>query len=101
MARQVASVAGKVGEEDLLIGLAGRHGRLFWDILGKPENSCGRPPDSAGRAAEREGGGNLLCYVCLTGSVVRNADRARHKPLFAKGRASGRDVDYGWALALT
>ncbi len=99
MARQVASVAGKVGEEDLLIGLQADTAAYFGH-LGKAREFMRQAADSAGRAAEKEAAATFYATSVLREALFGNADRAGQQAILSKGRASGRDVDYGWALAL-
>jgi len=100
MARQVAAATGKTGEEDLLLALNADTSAYFGH-LGKARELSRRAEDSAELAAGKETAATYYAASALREALFGNADRAGQQAILAKGRASGRDVDYGLALALT
>jgi tetratricopeptide (TPR) repeat protein len=99
MARQVANAAGKVGDEELLLALQADTSAYFGH-LGKAREFSRQAADSAGRAGEKERAATYYAASALREALLGNADRAGQQALLAKRRASGRDMDYGLALAL-
>jgi len=99
MARQVAAATGKTDEEDLLLALNADTAAYFGH-LEKSRESSRRAADSADLAAGKETAATYYATSALREALFGNADRARQQATLAKGRASGRDVDYGLALAL-
>ena len=97
MARQAASAAGKA-EDYLLLGLEADTAAYFGH-LGKAREFLRQAADSAGRAGEKEAAVTYYAASALRESLFGNTDRAGHQAILAKGRASGRDIDYGLALA--
>jgi eukaryotic-like serine/threonine-protein kinase len=98
MARQVASAAGKADEE-LLLALEADTDAYFGH-LGKAREFLRQAADSAGREGEKETAATYYAASALREALFGNADRAGQQAILAKGRASGRDMDYGLALAL-
>jgi eukaryotic-like serine/threonine-protein kinase len=98
MARQVASAAGKADEE-LLLALEADTDAYFGH-LGKAREFLRQAADSAGRAGEKETAATYYAASALREALFGNADRAGQQAILAKGRASGRDMDYGLVLAL-
>jgi eukaryotic-like serine/threonine-protein kinase len=96
---QAASAAGKVGGEDLLLALEADTAAYFGH-LGKAREFLRQAADSAGRAGEKETVATYYAVSALREALFGNADRAGQQANLAKGRASGRDMDYGLALAL-
>ncbi len=90
---------GKTGEEDLLLALNADTAAYFGH-LGKARELSRRAADSAALAAGKETAATYYAASALREALFGNADRAGQQAIFAKGRASGRDVDYGLALAL-
>ena len=99
MARQVASVANKPGDEDLLLALQADTAAYF-GLLGKAREFSHRASNAAGLAAERETAAVYYAASALREALFGNADNARQQARVAKGLSAGRDVDYGVALAL-
>ena len=99
MARQVASAAGKVGDEDLLLALQADTAAYFGHLR-KAREFSRQAADSAGRGGEKETTATFHATSALREALFGNFDRAGQQATFAKGRVSGRDVDYGLALAL-
>jgi hypothetical protein len=99
MARQAASAAGKAGDEDLLLALEANTAAYFGH-LGKAREFSRQAADSAERAGEKETAATYYAASALREALFGNADRAGQQATLAKGRASGRDMDYGVALAL-
>jgi eukaryotic-like serine/threonine-protein kinase len=98
MARQAASVTGKVGDEELLLALQADTAAYFGH-LGKAREFLRQAADSAGRVGEKESVATYYATSALREALFGNTDRARQHATLAKERASGRDVDYGLALA--
>ena len=98
MARQVAATAGKTGEEDLLLALDADTAAYFGH-LGKARELSRRAADSAELAARKETATTYYATSALREALFGNADRAGQQAILAKGRESGRDVNYGLALA--
>ncbi|MGA8619672.1 MAG: protein kinase [Candidatus Sulfotelmatobacter sp.] len=99
MAQQVAISVGQPGVEDELLGLeaetAAHSGRL------KEARELSRQGmDSAERAGERESAATYSALSGLREALFGNAEEARHRATLALGRSSGRDAQYGAALAL-
>jgi DNA-binding winged helix-turn-helix (wHTH) protein len=99
MARQAANAAGKVGDEELLLALEADTAAYFGH-LGKAREFSRQAADSAGRAGETERAATYYAAAALREALFGNADRAGQQAILAKRRASGRDMDYGLALAL-
>ncbi len=99
MARQVTRAAGKPGIEELLFALEGDTAAYFGH-LGKAREFSRRAADSAERAGEKETAATYFAASALREALFGNAERAEQQAALAKGRASGRDMDYGVALAL-
>ena len=99
MARQVASAAGKPGQEDLLLALEADTAAYF-GRLGKAREFSRQAADSAQRAGEKETAASYYAVSALREALFGNADKSRKQATVAKGRLTGRDLDYGVALAL-
>ena len=99
MARQVARAAGKTGEEDMLLALEADTAAYFGH-LGKAREFSRQAADSAERAGEKETAATYCAASALREALFGNTDRAGQQVTLAKGGASGRDMDYGLALAL-
>jgi eukaryotic-like serine/threonine-protein kinase len=99
MAQQVAWSAGKPGIEDELLGLeadtAAYSGRLR-----DARDFSRRAMDSAERAEEKEAAATYSAVSGLREALFGNADEARRRATSAMARSTGRDVQYGAALAL-
>jgi eukaryotic-like serine/threonine-protein kinase len=99
MARQVASAAGRPGYEDLLLVLEADTAAYFGH-LGKAREFSRRAVDSAERAGEKETAATYHAVSALREALFGNAANGRPQAVMARGLSTGRDVDYGVALAL-
>src|SRR5713226_7071891 len=99
MARQAARAAGVPGDEDFMLAMEADTAAYFGH-LGKARELTRRAAESAELAAEKETAATYYAVSALREALFGNADRARQQATLAKGRASGRDMDYGLALAL-
>src|SRR5713101_6374668 len=99
MARQVASAAGKAGDQDLLLALEADTAAYFGH-LGKAREFSRRAADSAERAGEKETAAGYYAVSALREALFGDPAKTRQQATVAKGRSSGRDMDYGVALAL-
>ena len=99
MARQVASSASKPGEEDLLLALDADTAAYFGHRRKALEFSR-RAADSAERAGEKETAASYYAVAALREALFGNMYKARQLGTTAKGHSTGRDMNYGVALAL-
>jgi Tfp pilus assembly protein PilF len=99
MARQAASPAGKADDGELLLAMQADTAAYFGHLR-KAREFSRQAADSAGRGGEKETAAGYYAVSALREALFGNADRAREQATLAKGRASGRDMDYGLALAL-
>ena len=99
MARQVADVANRPGDEDLLLGLESDTAAYFGHLL-KATEFAKLAADSAERAGEKETAATYHAVSALREALFDNAAKARQQVTAAKGRSTGRDLDYAVALAL-
>ena len=99
MARQAARAVGVPGDEDSMLS-AEADTAAYFGHLGKARELTRRAAESAELAAEKETAATYYATSALREALFGNVDRARQQATLAKGRASGRDVDYGLALAL-
>jgi hypothetical protein len=99
MAQQVASAAGTTGDADLLFALEADTAAYFGS-LGKAREFSRQAANSAERAGEKETATGYYAVAALREALFGEADKARQKVTLAKGRSTGRDIDYGVALAL-
>jgi DNA-binding winged helix-turn-helix (wHTH) protein/tetratricopeptide (TPR) repeat protein len=99
MARQAASATGKANDGELLLALEADTAAYFGHPR-KAREFSRQAADSAGRAGEKETAAGYYAVSALREALFGNADRAGQQAILAKGRASGRDMDYGLALAL-
>ena len=99
MAQQVAWAAGKPGVEDVLLAYeadtAAYSGRL-----GKAREFSRRAVASAERAEEKETAASYEADAALREALFGNAAEARQRAAAALALSTGRDVQYGAALAL-
>jgi eukaryotic-like serine/threonine-protein kinase len=99
MARQVADSAGQPGAEDELLSLeadtAAYSGRLR-----DARQLSRRAMNSAELAGEKEAAATYLALSALREALFGNTDEARRLATPATQRSTGRDVQYGTALAL-
>jgi len=98
MARQVASAAGKPGEEDLLLALEADTAAYSGNVERARELS-GQAADSAERAGKAETAATYYAVSALREALFGEAERARKQSTVAKKHSTGRDADYGVALA--
>ena len=97
MERQVARSAGQPGEDELsgleaeTIAYSGR--------LKNSQEASRRAMESAERAGEKEADATYLALSALRDALFGDADEARRRAVFTMTRSSGRDVQYGAALA--
>jgi len=99
MARQAVSAAAKAEEEDLLLALEADTAAYFGH-LGKAREFVRQATDSARRAGQKEAAATYYAVSALREALFGNTVRAGQQAILAKGRPSGRDIDYGLALAL-
>ena len=97
MARQAARAVGVPGDEDWMLAMEADTAAYFGH-LGKARELTRRAAESAQLAAEKETAATYYATSALREALFGNVDRARQQA--TKGRPSGRDVDYGLALAL-
>ncbi len=99
MAQQVAWAAGKPGVENMLLAneadTAAYSGRL-----GKAREFSRRAVASAKRAEEKETAAAYEADAALREALAGNAAETRQRAAAALGLSTGRDVQYGAALAL-
>ena len=98
MAKEVAWSGGKPGEEDVLLAneadTAAYYGRLD-----KARNFSRQAAASAVRAEEKETASNYEAVAALREALFGNAPEARQRAAAALALSSGRDVQFGAALA--
>jgi eukaryotic-like serine/threonine-protein kinase len=99
MARQVAGGTSKRREEDLLWGLESDTAAYFGHLKKALELSR-RAADSAERAGEQETAATYYAVSALREALFGNVYEARQQATTARRHSSGRDMDYGVALAL-
>jgi DNA-binding winged helix-turn-helix (wHTH) protein/tetratricopeptide (TPR) repeat protein len=99
MARQAARAVGVSGDEDWMLAMEADTAAYFGH-LGKARELTRRAAESAELAAEKETAATYYATSALREALLGNIDGARLQATLAKGRASGRDVDYALALAL-
>ncbi len=99
MAQQVAAAAGTTGDADLLFALEADTAAYFGS-LGKAREFSRQAANSAERAGEKETAAGYHAVSALREALFGEADKARQQVPIAKGRSTGRDIDYGIALAL-
>jgi DNA-binding winged helix-turn-helix (wHTH) protein/tetratricopeptide (TPR) repeat protein len=98
MERQVTIGAGKLGVEDLLAALEADTA-AYAGHLRKAREFSRRAADSAERAGQQETAAGYYAVSALREALFGNAYNMRQQATAAKQRATGRDVDYGLALA--
>ena len=99
MAGQAASATGKADDGELLLALEADTAAYFGHLR-KAREFSRQAADSSGRAGEKETAAGYYAVSALREALFGNADRAGQQAILAKGHASGRDMDYGLALAL-
>jgi serine/threonine protein kinase/Tfp pilus assembly protein PilF len=98
MARQVAVVAGKPGEEDLLLAMEADTAAYSGHLQNARELTR-RAVDSGEHAKERETAARYYVVSGLREALFGNAGEARRRVRLPTG-GTGRDVQYAAALAL-
>ncbi|MGA8143655.1 MAG: protein kinase [Candidatus Acidiferrales bacterium] len=98
LAQQVAWSAGKLGVEDQLLGLESETAAFSGRMKVARELSR-RAADSAERAGEKETSASYYSDSSLREALFGNLDEARRRADSALARSSGRDVQFGAALA--
>ena len=98
-ARQAARAAGNAADEEMLLALEADTAAYFGH-LEKAREFSRQATDSAGRGGEKERAATYHAASVLREALLGNADKAGQQAILAKGRRSGRDVDYGLALAM-
>jgi DNA-binding winged helix-turn-helix (wHTH) protein/Flp pilus assembly protein TadD len=99
MARQVGRATGAPGVEDLLLA-EDADTAAYFGHLGKARELSRRAADSAELAAENETAAGYYAVSALREALFGDATKARQRATVAKRSSTGRDVDYGVALAL-
>jgi DNA-binding winged helix-turn-helix (wHTH) protein/Tfp pilus assembly protein PilF len=99
MERQVTGSAGKLGQEDLLLALEADT-VAYSGHLRKAQEFSRRAADSAERAGEKETAATYYAVSALREALFGDASKARQQAATARRHSSGRDLDYGAALAL-
>src|SRR6267143_1841426 len=99
MARQVSRATGAPGVEDLLFAMDADTAAYFGH-LGKARELSRRAADSAQLAAEKETAAGYYAVSALREALFGDATEARQRATVAKRSSTGRDLDYGVALAL-
>jgi ATP/maltotriose-dependent transcriptional regulator MalT len=99
MAQQVASAASITGDVDLLFALEADTA-AYVGSLGKAREFSRQAANSAERAGGKETAAGYYAVSALREALFGEADKARQQVTLAKGRSTGRDIDYGVALAL-
>jgi hypothetical protein len=99
MEHQVAWSEGKLGAKDILLSLKAETAAYSGRLQESREFSR-RAANSAQRSGESEEAGGYIARSALREALFGNADEARKLAMQAMKRSSGRDVQYGAALAL-
>jgi hypothetical protein len=99
MAQQVARVAGVPGEEHLLVAMDADTAAYFGH-LEKASELSRRAADSAGVSSEKETAAGYHAVSALREALFGNRAKARQQIALANGGSTGRDTEYGMALAL-
>jgi predicted Zn-dependent protease len=95
----VANTPGKPEDEELLFAFEGDTAAYFGH-LGKARDFSRRAADSAERAGEKEAAAGYYAASALREALFGDAAKARKQATVAKGRTTGRDLDYALALTL-
>jgi predicted Zn-dependent protease len=98
MAQQVAWSAGKPGAEDQLVSMEADTAAYSGRLRNARELSR-RAMDSAERTQEKEPAATYSALSGLREALFGNAEEARRRATLAIGLSTGRDVQYGAALA--
>jgi len=99
MGQQVSRATGLPGVEDLLLA-SDADTSAYFGHLGKARELSRRAADSAQLAAEKETAAGYYAISASREALFGDAAEARQQASVAKRRSTGRDLDYGVALAL-
>ncbi len=99
MVRQVARATSAAGQEDLLLAMEADTSAYFGNLR-KARELTRRAAESAELAAQRETAAGYYAVSALREALFGDAAEARQQATVAKRRSTGRDLDYGVALAL-
>jgi serine/threonine protein kinase/Tfp pilus assembly protein PilF len=99
MAQQVASAASITGDVDLLFALEADTA-AYVGSLGKAREFSRQAANSAERAGQKETAAGYYAVAALREALFGEAEKARQQVTLTKARSTGRDIDYGVALAL-
>jgi tetratricopeptide (TPR) repeat protein/predicted Ser/Thr protein kinase len=99
MAEQVAWGTGKPGVEDWFLGYEADTSAYFGHVA-KAREFSNRAVASAERAEEKEVAARYQTIAALREALFGNSDEARRRVALVLGLSTGRDVQYGAALAL-
>ena len=100
MARQVALVAGKPGEQESLLEMEADTA-AYSGHLGKAQQLSLRAVESSEHAGEHETASTDTALSALRNAMFGKAAFARKQAAFAMGRSAGRDTGYAAALAFS
>ncbi|PYU74444.1 MAG: hypothetical protein DMG52_11745 [Acidobacteria bacterium] len=99
MGQQVSRATGLPGVEDLLLA-SDADTSAYFGHLGKARELSRRAADSAQLAAEKETAAGYYAISASREALFGDAAEARQQASVAKRGSTGRDLDYGVALAL-
>src|SRR5438552_1221873 len=99
MGQQVSRATGLPGVEDLLLA-SDADTSAYFGHLGKARELSRRAADSAQLAAEKETAAGYYAISASREALFGDAVEARQQASVAKRGSTGRDLDYGVALAL-
>ena len=99
MLREVARVNGVPGEEDLVLALEADTAAYFGHLERARELSR-RAADFARLSAGKETAASYHAVSALREALFGNGAKARQQAVLANGGSTGRDAEYGLALAL-
>ncbi|PYX31690.1 MAG: hypothetical protein DMG77_05800 [Acidobacteria bacterium] len=99
MARQAARAAGK-SEDEHLLSVLEVDTAAYFGHLRKAREFLRQAADSAQRAGEKENAATYYAASALREGLFGSAERAGQQANLAKRGSTGRDLDYGVALAL-
>ena len=99
MGRQAASAMGKPGTEDVLFAREADTAAYFGQLR-KARELSRKAANSALRAGQKETAATYDAVCALREALFGNSAEARLQATLAKTLATGRDLDYGVALAL-
>ena len=99
MARQAARAAGK-SEDEHLLSVLEVDTAAYFGHLRKAREFLRQAADSAQRAGQKENAATYYAASALREGLFGSAERAGQQANLAKRGSTGRDLDYGVALAL-